>query len=137
MGQFVDGMNIRLGNASGCVNDNNWQYVGSSDLRNPQTNNNDPRSVNLYLVPFGAFSDSNVHDYPIINVGLFYVTGYTGSGSNQDPCRPPFGNDDTTTQGNIVGHFFKRVGINDPDLIPSDEACAPNTVTPCVAVLVD
>jgi hypothetical protein len=137
MGQFVDGMNIRLGNTSGCTHDNNWQYVGSSDPRNPQTNNTDPRAVNLFLVPYGAFSVSSIQDYPVVNVGLFYVTGYTGQGSNQDPCRPPFGNDDTTNSGDIVGHFFKRVGINDPDLVPTDEACAPNSVTPCVAVLVD
>jgi hypothetical protein len=138
IGQFADGMNTRLGNQSSCVNDNNWRFIDQPDNDlNPLKNQNDPRAIKLYLVPFGAFSGSGNQNYPVTNVGLFYVTGYGGQGSNQDPCRLNPYHGDPASPGDMLGHFFKRVGINDDELIPIDEACIANSITPCVAVLVD
>jgi hypothetical protein len=139
IGQFGDGLGARLGNTTTCVNPNYWPLIEDfTNQKNPLINQNDPRVVRLYLVPFGAFAGSGNENYPITNVGLFYITGFGAQGSNDDKCPDkPVGTEDPAQSGDIVGHFFKRVGINDDELIPNDEPCIANSITPCVAVLVD
>jgi hypothetical protein len=139
IGQFGDGLGARLGNTSSCENVNHWPEVGTGTPGiDPLVNQNDPRAVKLYLVPFGAFAGTGNQNYPITNVGLFYITGFGANGSNDDKCPDkPGGLEDPANSGDLVGHFFKRVGINDDELIPNDEACIANSITPCVAVLVD
>ncbi len=139
IGQFGQGLGMRLGNTSSCVNVNHWPEIADPDSpTNPLVNKNDPRTVQLILVPYGAFAGSGNQNYPITNVGLFYITGFGASGGNDDVCPDkPGGLEDPASSGDIVGHFFKRIGINDDESVPSDEPCVANSITPCVAVLVD
>jgi Flp pilus assembly protein TadG len=109
---------------------NNWSLFETADW-----SWSDPRVLQVFLTPFGAFSGTGSNSaVPVTGFATFYVTGYTSQGSGFDPpqnCEnDPVPNDDS---GVIVGHFIKYV-----DSINSGSGGSPcdfNAFGTCVAVL--
>lgn len=95
----------------------------------------DPRLVQLFMVPFGAFRSTGNKLFPITNFGAFYVTGWGGNGGavNNDPCP---GADPSVPTGWLSGHFVNYVEPTNNGG-GTGEKCDPSSPTPCVAVLVN
>jgi hypothetical protein len=106
------GLNLRiLGDAQPdeCTSPNNWSSF-------PDLPEGDPRILQVFLTPFGAFSNTgNDETVPISDFATFYVTGWTGQGEGFDnPCEAPnadldIPDDDPVPGGDpgtIVGHFI-------------------------------
>ena len=85
-----------------CTAPNNWSSF-------PNLPEGDPRVLQVFLTPFGAFSGSgNDATVRVTDFATFYITGWTGQGSGFDnPCEgngdDPVPNNDP---GTIVGHFI-------------------------------
>ena len=135
---IADGIAARTGNCDGIqsnsCNRTSCNYPSNyPDIPDPawQPPPGDPRVVNLFVVPYGAFKGVNAQDgLPITKFPKFYVTGWGGTGSNDDPCP----DDDPAQPGEIVGYFIafgEPGGPVDPNL-----QCIPDDLTPCRAVLV-
>jgi hypothetical protein len=105
--QVPRGMNMRiLGDEkpASCTSPNHW-----SDF--PNLDPGDPRLIQVFLTPFGAFDGNGSTTVPVMAFATFYVTGWTGSGSGfNNPC---VGNGDDPVPNNesgyIVGHFVKYI----------------------------
>jgi hypothetical protein len=103
--QVPKGLNLRiLGDEqpSVCTAPNNWSSF-------PNLPEGDPRVLQVFLTPFGAFSGSgNDATVRVTDFATFYVTGWTGQGEGfGNPCE---GNGDDPVPngdpGTIVGHFI-------------------------------
>jgi Putative Flp pilus-assembly TadE/G-like len=132
--QVPAGLNLRiLGDEKPtiCTAPNHWSSF-------PNLNPGDPRILNIFITPYGAFDGSGSGTVPVIKFGTFYITGWTASGGGfGNPCE---GNGDDPVPngeaGNIVGHFIKYVSaLNDGGA--GGQPCDPNAFEPCVAVLTD
>jgi len=132
--QVPQGLNLRiLGSEkpATCTSPNRWSQF-------PNLDPGDPRILNVFVTPYGAFDGSGNNTVPVIRFGTFYITGWTAQGGGfRNPCQgngdDPVPNNDA---GNIVGHFIKYiVALNDGGA--SDQYCDPNGFEPCVAVLTD
>jgi hypothetical protein len=122
--QLSDGIATRTGNTTGCVNPSHWSSF-------PSIPDGDPRIITIFRVPFGAFAGSGSNTLPVTGFASFYVTGWSGSGNNNDPCA---GDDTPSGTGQLVGHFIKYVDkVNNG---PTSHPCDPADPTPCVLVLV-
>jgi hypothetical protein len=96
----------------------------------------DHRLMPVFLVPFGAFDGNGGNtSVPIVGFAAFYVTGWTGNGGFNPPCRPPNGDElvPGTESDNAVmsGHFVKAA-------LPGNgngEACDFAAIDACAAVL--
>jgi hypothetical protein len=151
--QVPDGLNARFGNSNNnCVNDNNWRFVDDpNNPLNPFNNPNDPRIVQVFLVPYGSFSGTGSGTVPVMRFATFYVTGYNGQGNKKDPCQPN-GNNATScgqpgggggggsghaeeaSPGAICGHFITYVDqVNETG--GSEDDCDFGGLDTCVAVL--
>ena len=135
---IADGIAARTGNCDQIQNNSCSQTSCNYPSRYPATPDpdwsaepGDPRVVNLFVVPYGAFKGVNAQDgLPIVKFPRFYVTGWGGNGSNGNPCP----DDDPALPGEIVGYFIafgEPGGPVDPNL-----SCIPGDLTPCRAVLV-
>jgi hypothetical protein len=115
----------------------------TSPNRYPNIVDGDPRLLALFLVPYGSLeiagSGSTV---PIINFAYFYVTGWHSKGGGFDnPCADPnapipdvFAPDsDPNDSGVVSGYWVKPVVFNSGG--GGEEACNPNTIGGCVAVM--
>jgi hypothetical protein len=91
----------------------------------------DPRLVTLFITPFGSFQGSGNAIFPISGFGAFYITGWSVTGGDQDPCP---GND-VAPEKFLMGHFIKDVLIS--GATPSQNKCNPASLTPCVVALVE
>jgi hypothetical protein len=123
VGQVTQGMNIRILGAAdaACTAPNNW-----SMFEDPGLPAGDPRIVQVFLTPFGAFSGSGGTTVPVTGFATFYVTGWHNGG-----CQGS--GDDPAGQGEIVGHFIKYVDtLNNGDA--GEEMCDENALGSCVAV---
>jgi len=90
----------------------------------------DPRIVNLFMVPFGAFRGSGAESLvPVTNFGTFYISGFGLPGSDDDPCAGA----DPAPNGYLIGHFIKYTAGSQGT---GPSICQPGSATPCVAVLV-
>lgn len=122
VGQVTQGMNERiLGAATSptCTAPNNW-----ADF--PDFDRSDPRIVQVFLAPFGAFTGSGGTTVPVTGFATFYVTGWHNGG-----CQGQ--GDDAAGQGEIVGHFIKYI-----DTLGSgagEEFCDFDAFGSCVAVI--
>lgn len=111
---------------------NYWQWFGSKDFVAT-----DPRVVQVFMVPAGSFQGSGNTIYPIVNAGVFYVTGWGGNGGGtDDPCRQLDGTAaDFAPSGFLIGHFIKRSNsINNGG---GTITCEISDFSPCVPVLTD
>jgi Flp pilus assembly protein TadG len=111
---------------------NYWQWYGSKDFVAT-----DPRIVQVFMVPAGSFQGSGNAIYPVVNVGVFYITGWGGNGSgNNDPCQQLDGTPaDFAPTGFLVGHFIKRsTTINNGG---ATVICDLSSFAPCVPVLTE
>jgi hypothetical protein len=121
VGQVTQGLNERIlgaANSPSCTAPNNW-----ADF--PDYDRGDPRIVQVFLTPFGAFTGSGGTTVPVTGFATFYVTGWNNGG-----CQGL--GDDPAGQGEIVGHFIKYI-----DLLGEgggDEVCDFNAFGSCVAV---
>lgn len=107
--QVPKGLNLRiLGDEqpSVCTSPNNWASY-------PNLPEGDPRILQVFLTPFGAFSNTgNDATVAISDFATFYVTGWTGQGEGFDnPCEAPNldpapDDDPVSDPGTIVGHFI-------------------------------
>ncbi|MDP8908671.1 MAG: pilus assembly protein TadG-related protein [Chloroflexota bacterium] len=121
VGQVTQGMNIRIlgaANSPPCTAPNNW-----ADF--PDFERSDPRIVQVFLTPFGAFSGSGGTTVPVTGFATFYVTGWHNGG-----CQGA--GDDPAGQGEIVGHFIKYVDTLGGG--GGDEVCDFGAFGSCVAV---
>jgi hypothetical protein len=121
VGQVTQGMNQRIlgaANSPSCTAPNNW-----SDF--PDFDRGDPRIVQVFLTPFGAFTGSGGTTVPVTGFATFYVTGWNNGG-----CQGQ--GDDPAGQGEIVGHFFKYIDTLGGG--GGDEVCDFNAFGTCVAV---
>ena len=119
--------------ATTCTNPNRWaSYWTAEGLLNVDPG--DPRLVQVFLTPFGAFAGSGGGTVPVVEFADFYVTGWKGQGSGfANPCAGQ-GDDPVPDAGYVVGHFLKyvdRLNVGQAD----DEACDLNGFGSCVAVL--
>ena len=121
--QLNDGISARTGNSSGCANPSHWSSF-------PNIPDGDPRVITVFRVPFGAFAGSGNNTLPVTGFAAFYVTGWSGQGSNTDPCS---GDDIPSGKGQLVGHFIKYVDkVNNG---PATQPCDLSDPDPCVLVL--
>lgn len=134
IGQFSNGISTRVYGTSkppgscpgvGARGHNNWDVF-------PNFPDGDPRIIQLFMVPFGAFRDTGKDQiFPVVNFGAFYVRGW--GGTRDDPCN---GSDVPNAQkGYLYGNFIKYI-------IPSGAGtgggapCDPTAFAPCLPVLV-
>jgi Putative Flp pilus-assembly TadE/G-like len=137
-GVMADGIAARTGNCDNIQNNACSRTSCNYPSHYPSTPDpewapapGDPRVVNLFVVPYGAFKGINAQDgLPITKFPRFYVTGWGGNGSNNDPCP----DDDPAEPGEIVGYF---IAFGEPGG-PVDHTldCIPGDLTPCRTVLV-
>lgn len=137
-GVMADGIAARTGNCVSIQNNSCSRTECINPSRYPATPDptwapepGDPRVVNLFVVPYGAFKGVNAQDgLPITRFPKFYVTGWGGNGSNRSPCP----DDDPAQPGEIVGYFidFGQPGGPVDDTLD----CVPGSLRPCRAVLV-
>lgn len=121
--QLSDGISARTGNTSSCANPSHWSSF-------PNIPDGDPRIITIFRVPFGSFAGNGNNTLPVTGFAAFYVTGWSGNGSNGDPCA---GDDQPPGTGQLVGHFIKYVDkVNNG---PATQPCDPNQPDPCVLVL--
>ena len=110
------------------------------DRRNfwPDWQEGDRRIMPVFVVPFGSFDGSGSGTVPVIDFAFFYVTGWTSNGNGfRNPCKDDgdvFVPGTEGDSGAISGHFLKYVSPNTGG--GGTEACDPNTLGGCVAVLV-
>ena len=131
--QVPKGLNTRiLGNdkPSVCTAPNNWSSF-------PNLPVGDPRVLQVFLTPYGAFSGSGSDaTVRVTDFATFYVTGWTGSGSGfSNPCE---GNGDDPVpngdNGTIVGHFIIYIDKLNPGG-GSGVTCSFTSLGTCVLVL--
>lgn len=135
--QIPEGLNLRiLGSEKPdtCTNPNLWdEYLaGDHELAG------DPRLVQVFLTPFGSFSDTGNKTVPVTRFAAFYITGWTGQGNGfKNPCAAPDGGDDPVPDdggGYMVGHFVTYVTpVNEGQA--GDEQCDFESLEICVPVL--
>jgi Flp pilus assembly protein TadG len=129
--QVPSGMNQRvLGDekASSCTSPNHWSNFPNLDPA-------DPRLIQVFLTPFGAFGGNGSTTVPVTDFATFYVTGWTGSGQGfNNPCQ---GNGDDPVPNNdagyIVGHFVKYIQSLNPG--SGSEPCDMNAFGSCIVEL--
>jgi Flp pilus assembly protein TadG len=110
--QVPAGLNQRvLGDekAATCTSPNHW-----ADF--PNLDPGDPRLIQVFLTPYGAFSGNGSTTVPVIGFATFYITGWTAQGGGfANPCQ---GNGDDPVPNNdggyIVGHFVKYLQSLNP-----------------------
>jgi len=133
-GQISRGLNMRIygvanpGGGACSSNPVNWiRNVGFDGDAHPD----DKRALPLIVTALGAFQGRGGDQVPVIDFGYFYVTGYRG-----DPCQGVDPNQDPVPSNRgayIRGHFVKFFPLD--DVVPSDELCKFDSITPCVGVL--
>ncbi len=123
VGQVTQGLNLRILDQEvnpPCTAPNDWASF-------PNFSRGDPRIVQVFLTPFGAFTGAGGTTVPVTGFASFYVTGWDGGGCQGD-------GDDPAGQGEIVGHFIKYVKtLNDGSA--GDEVCDESAFGSCVAVI--
>jgi hypothetical protein len=129
--QVPAGMNQRIlgsDKPASCTAPNHWSQF-------PNLNPQDPRIIQVFLTPYGAFSGNGSTTVPVTDFATFYVTGWTGQGQGfNNPCQ---GNGDDPVPNNdagyIVGHFIKYIQTLSTG--SGSQACDPNAFGACVAVM--
>jgi len=134
VGHVGPGLNHRIlgaEKANVCTNKNHWSEF------NTGLPDGDPRIIQVFITPQGAFDGSGNGQVPIVDFAAFYVTGWEGSGSSHNPCQDLPGSDplhdDPANKGEIVGHFIKYIDLANPEGA-ADDPCDFNSLSPCVAV---
>jgi hypothetical protein len=129
--QVSAGMNLRiLGDekAKSCTAPNHWSSF-------PALDPGDPRILEVFVTPFGAFGGNGSTTVPVSDFATFYITGWTGQGNGFDnPCEGH--GDDAVPNGEtgyIVGHFIKYISPNLDG--GGSAACDPLGLGSCVAVM--
>lgn len=92
----------------------------------------DPRVVQLYVVPYGAYKgvkSGNKQVVPVLQLAAFYITGWKFN-RGVDPCA----NNDNDKLGEAMlgGYFIKFVGPSGP---VTDQVCDPDDITLCRVAL--
>jgi hypothetical protein len=151
LGNIAKGIKDRvLGGGNSCLPDNdtvpgnyragwNWWNTGVNPVGPPTFPGSmfpnfeptDPRLVTLFITPFGSFQGSGNAIFPISGFGAFYITGWSVTAGDQDPCP----HRDTAPEKFLVGHFIKDVIVS--GATPSQSQCNPASLTPCVVALVE
>jgi hypothetical protein len=133
-GPLSQGMNTRF---SGCpVN----RWVSGPTL--PDIPPGDPRAIPMIITTFGAFSNNGSGQVPVVNFGMFYVTGWDQSSNNPPapcattgaPANEPFPGPGTAS-GDIWGHFMKYVGA-----LPGSSGsgtCDFSAFAPCTPIMTE
>jgi hypothetical protein len=129
--QVPAGMNHRIlgtEKPNTCTAPNHWSQF-------PNLNPQDPRIIQVFLTPYGAFTGNGSNTVPVTDFATFYVTGWTGSGQGfNNPCQ---GNGDDPVPNNdagyIVGHFIKYIQTLSTG--SGSQACDPSAFGACVAVM--
>ena len=136
LGDFSRGLNMRiLGSEqpATCTAPNRWH----DDY--PLFDPSDPRIVQLFLTPYGAFSgQGTAQTVPVTNFATFYVTGWTTVGGASNPCADA---GDETDGGNdagwIYGRFIKYIQSLPGGAGGGTEACDFDSFGACTMVLTE
>jgi hypothetical protein len=131
--QVGAGMNLRiLGDekAKTCTSPNQWSSF-------PDLPRDDPRIVQVFLTPFGAFGGSGSGTVPVTGFATFYITGWSANGSGfANPCEA-LGDDPVpdSSGGYIMGHFIKYISTlnNGSGTVP----CNPTVFGTCIATMTE
>lgn len=130
------GMDARINEGTNtCVNPSRWDEYWEDDSLDPLELANDPRLVQVFLTPFGAFDGAGADDtVPVLTGAGFYVTGWSGQGGDKNPCPVPPDDQPAGEGGYLVGHFvnYRKLTNNGEG---SGEACDFDAVQICVPVL--
>jgi hypothetical protein len=94
-GQVTAGMNARILDSvkpTSCDNPSRWYeswHVGEDGVSYfDPVNKNDPRIINVFMTPYGAFEGQGQDEtVPITNFATFYITGWTGQPGFPNPCQ--------------------------------------------------
>jgi Putative Flp pilus-assembly TadE/G-like len=130
-GPLQQGMNARF---AGCpVN----RWVSGSTL--PDIPAGDPRAIPMIITTYGAFSNNGSGYVPVVNFGMFYVTGWDQGSSGPcsttgPPSNEPFPGAGSSS-GDIWGHFMKYVGA-----LPGSSGsgiCDFSAFSPCTPMLTE
>jgi hypothetical protein len=130
-GPLQQGMNARF---AGCpVN----RWVSGSTL--PDIPAGDPRAIPMIITTYGAFSNNGSGYVPVVNFGMFYVTGWDQGSSGPcastgPPANEPFPGSGSSG-GDIWGHFMKYVGA-----LPGSSGsgtCDFSAFSPCTPMLTE
>jgi Putative Flp pilus-assembly TadE/G-like len=128
-GQIAQGMNLRVHgdeSPSECVAPNNWE-ANFPDFTG------DPRAVDLFLTPYGAFTGSGSGTVPVTGFAKFYITGWHNS-DQICPGDDTYAADDPAPQKSVVGHFISYLeSVNDGTA--GDSPCDPSQLGSCVPVM--
>jgi len=90
--KIAKGLNTRIlgvDKPDTCTSPNNWKsFFTDADTPGEVTSQElagDPRTVQVFLTPFGAFSGTGGTTVPITEFATFYVTGWTAQGGVREP----------------------------------------------------
>ncbi|HSC92651.1 MAG TPA: Tad domain-containing protein [Gaiellaceae bacterium] len=132
VGQIRQGLNERIfGSSTGgtcSAGPVNWRRGTGFDY---DANPEDRRALPLIVTPLGTFDGTGSDRVPVIDFGYFYVTGYSN-----DPCEGVDPNQDPVPNNRgayVRGHFIKFFPLE--NVVPSDELCDFDSITPCIGVL--
>jgi hypothetical protein len=134
-GPLSQGMNTRF---TGCpVN----RWVPGPTV--PDIPPGDPRAIPMIITTYGAFSNNGSGYVPVVNFGMFYVTGWDQSSNNPPapcattgaPANEAFPGPGTTSTGDVWGHFTKYIGA-----LPGSVGGVPcdfGAFSPCIPALTE
>jgi Putative Flp pilus-assembly TadE/G-like len=141
-GQVPQGLADRiLGSDTNCTDPahwNKWRTTFPHDV-----SQSDPRIVGVFVTPFGTFSGSGNAAFPLVGFSYFYITGWSGSGNNGDPCAknnsiPSDQKEEVPPDpGEITGHFFHRLTPDEELFGDATQPCDLTSFGACVARLTE
>ncbi len=121
----------------GDLGHNNWSLFDPA-APNAGFPAGDPRIIEVFLTPFGTFTNSGNGTVPITGFAVFYLTGWTGKGGGFDnPCQV-LGSDDLVPGDDpktILGHFIKYIGSFGNGGGGGGDLCDFSDFAPCTPVL--
>jgi hypothetical protein len=127
-------LEANCGNYDGKPGDpNGWLQKGGDS--------NDPRVVDLFIVPYQALKgvSGSKAEIPLLGFASFYVMGWRGqNASENDPCPDPdFGGVPYSTpdKGTVQGVFVETVNY-EPGPVDANATCVEGLLTPCRVTLV-
>ena len=130
-GPLQQGMNDRF---AGCPT--NYWVPGPTI---PDIAAGDPRAIPMIITTYGAFSNNGSGTVPVVNFGMFYVTGWDQG--NSGPCQTtgqpynePFPGSGSSS-GDIWGHFTKYIGAL-PGSVGGGQ-CDFSAFAPCIPMLTE
>lgn len=151
---IIDALNVRFSLQGypngGTCSPNNWSTFSQLSAAQ-QYESTDPRKIFVVLTPLGSFGSGGVGGnskyYPVLEIGLFYVTYWQGTtqsnghpsicGNTPDPgytTSDPY-YDGALQPGDVLGHFVERLVIDPYTTPPPTTSCSLAALNGCAIYL--